>query len=406
VNKVLFSIGIALLVFSEYASAQKDYAIEIIFFTPSEIQQPYEELPSLEAVPSLAKGIDLESLRRLLLKKSEQKIFKEISALPPQPSEKELSQIADSETASVETVITPLEEIPVNRHTPTLHQLPTIGLSSNSSQTPSAEDLHVLEIIPALEIPRAILEPLPIDLAENFEVALPKLEAPEAFGQWLPLATDDQQLGSLVEKLEEKAEYRVLHHMAWRQPASDASNSQSILVRAGFHYQQDAVESNQTAIVESEVDNEPSDLLGAEKLNQPKSPEVVSIALDEPQVIDFDATEHTGLLHKSYDELSALATLNADTDVIHELEGSLKVEVGRYLHLYTDLVFRIEQIEGSHEQQVSCCIAAMDDFRIKNHHRMRSRQIYYLDHPLLGILVQATPISEPKPAKLLSEPTS
>ena len=135
----------------------------------------------------------------------------------------------------------------------------------------------------------------------------------------------------------------------------------------------------------------------------PKPPEVISIALKEIQPINFDAVEHTGILRKSFNELSELATITTDPDVIYELEGSLKVEVGRYLHLYTDLVFRIEQVESNSEEHALRCMPAMDDFRIKNHHRMRSRQVYYIDHPMLGILVQATPISAPKPEQLPQE---
>jgi len=396
VNKAFFFIGTALLTFSEYASAQKDYAFEIIFLTPNEIQRPYEELPSLEPVPALAKGIDLDALRALLLKRSEQQLFKDISELQQQPTNIELS-----DTEIEELTDTSLTLMPLSGNTSLLHELPINSLSpttNNAKQSLMIGTLSGLEITPAAGISAAIVEPLPIDLAQNFDVALPKLDASEAFTQWLPLGSNDLQLADLITKLEKKAGYRVLHHMAWRQPASNASTSKAIAVHAGFRYQHKA---DQPEVINAEPLSDT--ILEAQKIDMPKPPEVISIALKGIQPINFDAVEHTGLLRKSFNELSELATITTDPDVIYELEGSLRVEVGRYLHLYTDLVFRIEQVESNSEEHALRCMPAMDDFRIKNHHRMRSRQVYYIDHPMLGILVQATPISAPKPEQLPQE---
>ena len=384
-NRAFFFISIALLTFSEYASAQKDYAFEIVFFTPSEIQRPYEELPSLEPVPALAQGIDLDELRALLLKRSEQQLFKDISEIHQQPSnierpDAEIDEFTDASPTSIR----------FSNNTPLLHNIPINSLTPTNTHSRQNLIIRALiepELAPTSDIPSAIVEPLPIDLAENFEVTLPKLEAIEAFTQWLPLGSNDLQLSDLITKLEKKAGYRVLHHMAWRQPASNASNSKAIAVYAGFSYQNKVAPPSEA-------------ILEAQTTDIAKASEVVSIALEETQTIDFDAVEHTGLLQKSFNELSEQTTITIDPDVIHELEGSLKVEVGRYLHLYTDLVLRIEQLEDNNEQQDLHYTPAMDNFRIKNHHRMRSRQIYYIDHPMLGILVQATPISEPKPEKL------
>ena len=390
-NKAFFFIGTALLAFSGHASAQKDYAFEIIFFTPSEVQRPYQELPSLEAVPALAKGIDLDALRTLLLKRSEQQVFREIGELQQQASDIELSEmLVDTPTDSSLTPTT------FSNNSPLLHDLPISSLTAitnNAEQSLMVGPLVELEPVSLPEIPTAIVEPLPLDLAENFNVALPKLDATEAFSQWLPLGSNDFQLGDLITKLEKQAGYRVLQHMGWRQPASNASNSKAIAVHAGFRYQ--------PKVSHSEPLSEGS--LETQNNNSPETSKVVSIALKETQTIDFDAVEHTGLLHKSFNQLSELATIIPDSSVIHELEGSLRVEVGRYLHLYTDLVFRIEQVETDSEQRASCCMPATDDFRIKNHHRMRSRQVYYIDHPMLGILVQATPINAPKPEQLPQE---
>jgi hypothetical protein len=57
------------------------------------------------------------------------------------------------------------------------------------------------------------------------------------------------------------------------------------------------------------------------------------------------------------------------------LSGLIRMSQGRYLHLDTDLVLR----DGLTSQH----------YRIKLHRRMRSNELHYVDHPRLGILIQA-----------------
>jgi len=57
------------------------------------------------------------------------------------------------------------------------------------------------------------------------------------------------------------------------------------------------------------------------------------------------------------------------------LSGLIRMSRGRYLHLDTDLVLNDS--------------ATSQPYRIKLHRRMRSEELHYVDHPRLGILVQA-----------------
>ena len=393
-NRAFFFIAMTLLAFSEYAYAQKDYIFEIIFFTPSEVQQPYEELPSIEPIPALAEGIDLEALRALLLKRSEQQVFKDISELEDDSNPPEFMP-ADS------LDVTHTEPLPIDSDSNVSEQQlatnnsDTSGLIREPKQSLTITAMKAPVQASRAEISSAVVASLPYDLDDTFNVALPKLEAAAAFTQWLPLGHNDYQLKDLLAELEKNKAYRVLHHMAWRQPASNASNSKSIAVQAGFDYQHNVSRSDE---VRPELISEASS--ETQKSNHSK---VLSIALEAVQVIDFEDEEHSGLLRKSFAQLAALATLNTNPDVIHELEGSLRVEVGRYLHLYTDLVFRVEQVEDNNAQKALYYMPARDDFRIQNHHRMRSRQVYYIDHPMLGMLVQATPLNAPKPEQTTLE---
>ncbi len=60
--------------------------------------------------------------------------------------------------------------------------------------------------------------------------------------------------------------------------------------------------------------------------------------------------------------------------------GTAKVSVKRYLHLDLDLL--LETTNGP----------APGRFRMQAHRRMRSGELHYIDHPIMGALVRITPV--------------
>jgi len=101
-----------------------------------------------------------------------------------------------------------------------------------------------------------------------------------------------------------------------------------------------------------------------------------------------------------------------------KLIGTVKLSVARYLHLATDLIYRLPVT-----QQAAIPVADFDlwydrpyptlyepqgpayrleewqavrGFRMRESRRMRSRVLHYLDHPLFGLVVLITPVELPK----------
>jgi hypothetical protein len=77
------------------------------------------------------------------------------------------------------------------------------------------------------------------------------------------------------------------------------------------------------------------------------------------------------------------------------LEGKVKVILARYLHVDVDMIFQAEALQASD-------IYTIDDsineeikpvvYRLKqSRRRMRSRELHYIDNPVLGMLVLITP---------------
>ena len=73
-------------------------------------------------------------------------------------------------------------------------------------------------------------------------------------------------------------------------------------------------------------------------------------------------------------------------DGYYELEGAITVDRGHYLHFKPDLQLRrnIMLEDGS----ITTITAILDEPR-----RMKSAEAHYIDHPLFGILVYATPLN-------------
>ena len=79
---------------------------------------------------------------------------------------------------------------------------------------------------------------------------------------------------------------------------------------------------------------------------------------------------------------------------LDELEGSVRVVLGRYLHVYTDLVFRKPLTTMAYDETTETLVPmqSLQSIPVREWRRMRSRELHYLDHPVLGMLVKITPV--------------
>ena len=98
---------------------------------------------------------------------------------------------------------------------------------------------------------------------------------------------------------------------------------------------------------------------------------------------------------KKPDEINPEISLDFYDDYQHfnnqsVVKGDIKIELARYLHVYTDLIYQKQVSQVSpldNEANIS------KSFTVKAHRRMRSKEIHYIDHPLIGILVMAMPVT-------------
>jgi len=71
-------------------------------------------------------------------------------------------------------------------------------------------------------------------------------------------------------------------------------------------------------------------------------------------------------------------------------DGTIRVAVERYLHLYLDLLLHTQGIQDEFELLEN----EVPEFRLKEQRRMRSGELHYFDHPRFGVLALITPYEE------------
>jgi len=178
------------------------------------------------------------------------------------------------------------------------------------------------------------------------------------------LSEDKFQLLDQVNKLKEHAGYQVLLHKAWRQGDQGKSSSPKFRIRAGKDYSK-------------------------------------SYYADGSQKITFiDDTNDGEIQEQTIDK------------PLYELDGEIQVYVQHYLFLETtldlkapgvrDIILEDKElkltdtdsnntVQFGNMEEVSPTIQEerfLKSYRMKQKRRMRSSETHYLDHPLMGIIIQ------------------
>lgn len=78
---------------------------------------------------------------------------------------------------------------------------------------------------------------------------------------------------------------------------------------------------------------------------------------------------------------------------LYEVDGTVTVSLGRFLHVQTDLLYRRatqDRLPGDHVWTLEG--GQFAESYVSERRRMRSREVHYLDHPMLGVIVEITPL--------------
>ena len=197
----------------------------------------------------------------------------------------------------------------------------------------------------------------------------------------------------------------MLTHVAWRQPGLDREQAIPVWLKGGRIYGDEY----------TSIDNQLEFLENAEQSMQ-----------DEAASADGnDASSAENATLEGQDEAAQTTTYEFDEQSLealelqlleqqekmrhgglYEFEGKITIALSRYLHTYTDLILRRPRISqdpagGNAPQNAYLAANAADtrilnNHQIKEHRRMRSKNLHYLDHPEFAMLILITPYEVPE----------
>lgn len=206
------------------------------------------------------------------------------------------------------------------------------------------------------------------------------------------LGGDDYRLLEIVTRLIESSRYELLAHVAWRQPGVELEKSMPVWIRGGRIF------GNEYTSIDSRIEF-------FESLPQPGSESDQSGTAYEFDEQTLEALELQLLEQQQQNRHRGL----------YELEGKITISLSRYLHASADLVLRRPRLSAdqvlsptSQEQYLAAYTAEasiLDNHRLRERRRMRSKNLHYLDNPEFSLLILITPYEEPLvPAAVTEDP--
>lgn len=192
----------------------------------------------------------------------------------------------------------------------------------------------------------------------------------------------------------------LLLHTAWLQPALERQQALAVHLRGKEIFS--PVPAPGSAFVDQDdfqrgdlVPTNSPPLAATPASDAPAAPGKEPAVAEAPQVYlrvppnkqrDRNRRGRTGSGQPSIGDTSAVPGPESDVNI---LDGSFTVSIGRYLHVWIDLMYR-EPIAISPESNREYREFILAPYRISMHRRMRSNELHYIDHPLVGMLVKIT----------------
>lgn len=260
----------------------------------------------------------------------------------------------------------------------------SLSLATNSLAQESEDPIQHYEIEFILyknaKVPKSNEYILPVSSpkkdSEILDLSLPSSIQAAKKKQYRIIPRSELQLTDIVEKISRSPRYEILLHTGWRQPGVEKPQALPVWIKAGRRF------GNKFISIDDRID-----LSG--------------------ETQSTDAANNLGLIEGVQAGSNSLALSEktpsslSETNGLYELEGKITISLSRYLHVYTDLVLRkprrtidsqlkiVDSDQSLYENLADTRI--LDNHRLNEHRRMRSKTLHYLDNPEFSMLIFITP---------------
>ena len=197
--------------------------------------------------------------------------------------------------------------------------------------------------------------------------------------QYELLESDQFRMMEVLSKLADSPRYEVLLHAAWRQPGVELKKVIPVWIKGGRIYGEEFTSiDNQIEFLEN-------------------NSEVSKLDGNTTELLEFDDQNLEAMELKLQQQLEQEQQAANSHNGLYELEGKITIALSRYLHTYVDLVLRRPRLSidpklsNPVEEQYLAAHAAdtriLNNHQLKEHRRMRSKTLHYLDNPEFAMLI-------------------
>jgi hypothetical protein len=269
--------------------------------------------------------------------------------------------------------------------------LPGIGLAQTTTTTQAkAIPRYDVEIIvfKNIQAPTSKEFILPVSSPSKddkfLDLSSPRSLAAAAANGYELIPAAKFRLLDVVTRLVESSRYELLLHTAWRQPGLDRDLVLPVWIRGGRIYGNEY----------TSIDNQIEFLESIPQLNSNQTTEDQNFAFDEQTLESIEL------------QLLEQQSRKQQHQGLYELEGKITIALSRYLHTYTDLVLRRPRLtvdpklrnaaQDRYLAAYSADTRILNNHSLREHRRMRSKNLHYLDNPEFALLILITPYEVPE----------
>ena len=111
--------------------------------------------------------------------------------------------------------------------------------------------------------------------------------------------------------------------------------------------------------------------------------------------ITDDENSNAGIAGPAEQASTAQAATAEPTNTIGNLQGVIKIVLSRYLHTDVELVYKkkadTDLVNRFDADYLENRAGKSNVYYLKQNRRMRSKELHYIDHPVIGVLLKITP---------------
>jgi len=203
------------------------------------------------------------------------------------------------------------------------------------------------------------------------------------------LPNDELELKADANAISRSKGRHLLLHTAWLQPTFDRQQATAVHLRGNERFTPLPVPGSEFTRADYQPGNDsvPGNPFSVENGWQTTTPDTLGqkSAIAEAPQIYLRVPEGSGQVSAA--QVSGVqATEPAEVNI---LDSSFTVSIGRYLHVWLDMIYRepiaiTSEIDGEYQEFI------LPSYRVNMHRRMRSNELHYIDHPKVSMLVKIT----------------